>query len=546
MKKRLFSYLFCLAWFPFAVTAQNGYSNFEKQTNRINALIKAYPQLVKIKSITKTIAGKDIWQLTIGTGNTESKPAIAVVGGVEGNHLLGTELSIGFAENILQGSGTDSIKALLDKTTFYIYPNVSPDAMEQYFASLKYERQGNASATDDDRDGKLDEDGYEDLDGNGKITWIRVESPVGEYRENPEDHRSLVKANISKGEKGNYLLYSEGRDNDKDGLYNEDGEGGVWFNKNLTYKHPSFSQGSGEFPVSENETRALLDNLFTLYNVYAVVSFGSNNNLSTPFSFNSADVSKRLLTGWMEADTKINSMVSALYNKVTEMKDAPKATPTGGDLLSWGYYHYGRYSFSTPGWWVPKTKPDTTKGEKAFTIEDPAANYLRWAKQQGVINTFTEWKIVSHPDFPNQKVEAGGLDPFVLINPPYKLVPDLIKKHSEFLVKLAANQPELDIINVKTEKAGQGLTRITADIINKGAFASHSKIGERTYWVKRINVKINMNSSQSVISGRKIQVLNSLEGYDTKQLSWLIKGNGKISIEAGSPTTGSKTVNLNL
>ena len=49
--------------------------------------------------------------------------------------------------------------------------------------------------------------------------------------------------------------------------------GGVWFNKNLSFEHPSFSTGAGEFAVSENETRALLDNLFQLFNVYAVVSF---------------------------------------------------------------------------------------------------------------------------------------------------------------------------------------------------------------------------------------------------------------------------------
>jgi Zinc carboxypeptidase len=546
MKKRLSAYLFYLALLPCAAFAQNDYSNFEKQTSRINALAKAYPQLVKVKSLAKTAGGKDIWQLTIGTGNTESKPAIAIVGGVEGNCLLGTELAIGFAENILQGSATDSVRSLLNKTTYYIYPDMSPDAMEQYFAALKYERQGNASATDDDRDGKLNEDGYDDLDGNGKITWIRVESPVGDYRANPEDPRSMLKADVSKGEKGKYLIYTEGTDNDEDGSFNEDGEGGVSFNKNLTHRFPAFTPGSGEVPVSENETRALLDNLFTLFNVYAVVSFSSNNNLSVPVAFSAGAVAQRVLTGWLEADTKVSSMVSELYNKITDMKDAPKSTPAGGDFLSWGYYHYGRYSFSTPGWWVPKTKPDTTKNEKAFTVEDPGANYLRWAKQQGITNTFTEWKSISHPDFPNQKVEAGGIDPFVLINPPFKLVADLIKKHSEFLVKLAAGQPELDIINIKTEKTGSGLTRITIDVINKGALASHSKIGEKTYWVKRINVKVNTNGNQSVISGRKIQVLNSLEGYGTQQLSWLIKGSGKISIEAGSPTTGSKTIDLNL
>lgn len=227
------------------------------------------------------------------------------------------------------------------------------------------------------------------------------------------------------------------------------------------------------------------------------------------------------------------------------MKDAPKSTATGGDFLSWAYYHYGRYSFSTPGWWVPKTKPDSTKGEKAFTVEDATANYLRWASQQGIAS-FTDWKAIQHPDFPGQKVEVGGVDPFVMINPPYKLVPDLVKKHTNFLVKLAAAQPELDIINVNTEKVGGGLTRITVDIINKGALAAHSKLGERSYWVKRINVKVNSSGNQSVISGKKIQVLNSLEGYSSQKLTWLIKGTGKLTIEAGSPTTGSKSIDVTL
>lgn len=528
------------------VNAQSGYSNFNQQTTRINALAKAYPQLVKLRSLAKTTSGKDVWELTIGTGNTETKPAIVIAGGVEGHHLLGTELAIGFAENLLQGAQSDSIKTLLNKTTFYVYPNLSPDAMEQYFASLKYERQGNARTTDDDRDGKTNEDGPDDLDGNGKITWMRIESPIGDYRINPDDARSLIKADPAKGEKGKYLLLPEGNDNDKDGAFNEDGEGGIWFNKNFSYKHPSFTTGAGEFPVSENENRALLDRLFELFNVYAVVSFGSNNNLSTPFSYVASAATQSIVSGWLEPDTKANAMVSELYNKVTGLKDAPKASPAGGDFLSWAYYHYGRYSFSTPGWWVPKAKADTAKKEKAFTNEDPVANYLRWAAQQNITGTFTEWKSIQHPDFPGQQVEVGGIDPFALTTPPYSLVADLSKKNTQFLLKLAAYQPELDIVNLKTEKLGSGLTRITADIINKGALASHSKLGERSYWVKRINVKLNTNNNQSVISGKKIQVLNSLEGYGSQQLSWLVKGSGKLTLEAGSPTTGSKSIDITL
>lgn len=101
-------------------------------------------------------------------------------------------------------------------------------------------------------------------------------------------------------------------------------------------------------------------------------------------------------------------------------------------------------------------------------------------------------------------------------------------------------QPRIDLTNVKTEKLGSGLTRITVTVMNTGTLPSHSRIGERSYWVKKINVKLNLNNNQSVLSGKKIQLLNSLDGYSSKQITWLIKGTGKIEIEAGSPTTGIK------
>ena len=102
MSKRTTAFLFC-ALLVSLTQAQNNYSNFAAQSNRINALAKNYPEFAKVRSLTKTAAGKEIWQITIGTGNVDSKPAILVVGGVEGNMPLSTELAIGFAENILQG-----------------------------------------------------------------------------------------------------------------------------------------------------------------------------------------------------------------------------------------------------------------------------------------------------------------------------------------------------------------------------------------------------------------------------------------------------------
>ena len=126
------------------------------------------------------------------------------------------------------------------------------------------------------------------------------------------------------------------------------------------------------------------------------------------------------------------------------------------------------------------------------------------------------------------------------------MVPAIVAAHTSFIIKLAGLQPELDIVNLKTEKLGAGITRITASVINRGALPSHSKLGERSYWVRRIRVKLDMEKTQSVISGKKIQLLNSLEGYSSKELTWLVKGSGKLILEAGSPTTGSKKMEISL
>lgn len=547
MKKLyLFNLFFLLLLCQSFAQNQQDYSNNARLTERVKALAQKYPQWVKSKSLTQTAGGKDIWMLTLGSGKTEDKPAVAVVGGVEGKHLLGVEMAIGFAEKLMASSTTDSIKNLLNKQTFYVFPNMSPDATEQYFAKVKTERSGNATKTDDDRDGKLNEDDFDDLDGNGKITWMRILDQTGKYKLNSDDPRSLLLADATKGEAGKYILLQEGIDNDKDGEFNEDGDGGVNFNKNSSFNYKNFIPGAGEYAVSEKENRALFDFLFDAFNVYAVITFGPVNNLSSPVTFSPAGISKRIITGWFEADAKANALVSERYNKITKTKEAPKTQAESGDFSQWAYFHYGRLSFSTPGWWVPKVAPDSAKKEKKFSNEDVTASYLRWASSQGIANTFTSWKAINHPDFPGKTVEVGGLDPFVLTNPPYKMVDGIVSKHTDFVLGLAAMAPQIDFINVKTEKVADGLTRVTLSLINNGELPTYTKIGDRSYFLKKIVVKVNTNNNQTVVSGRKSQTMESIQGKENKELTWLIKGTGKVTIDAGSPTTGSKSIEVSL
>ena len=545
--------------------AQTDYSNRQRLSQRVSTLQSAYPNLVKTQSLVKTVGGSDIWMITIGTGQVHEKPAIAVVGGVEGKHLLGVELAMGFAETLLSTSSETETRTLLDNHTFYVFPNMSPDATEQYFATVQYERSGNARQVDSDRDGRVGEDGYDDLDGNGKITMMRVADPSGEHIINEAEPRSMIKADRAKGQFGQYSLFTEGIDNDKDGSFNEDGNEGISFNMNSTYNYKNFIAGAGEHAVSEVENRALFDFLYDAFNVYAVMTFGPMNNLSHPIQAPSRPATASAapaggrgfgmapgrITAWSAEDAKANAFVAELYKNITATKDAPKTTAETGDFFEWAYYHYGRLSFSTPGWWVPKVAAEggertPARAGTTTAIEDPVADYLKWADAEGITGTFSDWKTVQHPDFEGKTVEVGGIHPFVLHNPPYHMVAEIVKKHTDFITQLASNAPFIEFSDVKTERLGQGVTRVTVKIRNTGLFPTLSQVGERSYFLKLLSVKVNTSGNQRVISGRPVQTLGSINGGESLELSWLIQGTGNINIEAGSPNTGSDKVQVSL
>jgi len=132
--------------------------DYKSMVQRINKLVAGYPALCSVKSIGKTQGGNDIWVLTIGSSNPDDRPAIAVAGGVDGSYVFTRDIVLGFAENILKDSGTEGIKDLLGKITFYVFPDVNPDASAQYFAGMKYERTLNGRNVDDDRDFTAGED----------------------------------------------------------------------------------------------------------------------------------------------------------------------------------------------------------------------------------------------------------------------------------------------------------------------------------------------------------------------------------------------------
>ena len=354
--KKLIIPIFVFAVIHFPLAAQNQYNDYKSMVRKIQSMPGDHPQICSVRSLAKTAGGKEIWVISIGSGNKDSKPGIAIFGGVGGNHILGRELSIGFAASLLGEVTSLEMKELLNKITFYVFPDVNPDASEQFFSNLKYERTGNARATDDDRDHVVDEDGYEDLNKDGLISLMRIKDPAGKFIKIDEDERIMAEADISEGQSGNYLVCSEGIDNDKDGSLNEDGPGGVDFNRNFTFNYESFGPGAGMYPVSEPETKAVADFLFERFNIYSVFIFGPQDNLGEPPKPSEGPDKNGLIKSIVKDDEPIYKLVSAKYHEVTGVSGAPDPDTCHGNFMDWAYFHYGRYSFSTPAWWFTTEK----------------------------------------------------------------------------------------------------------------------------------------------------------------------------------------------
>ena len=519
-------------------------------SEKVRALETQYPGLCSVRSLIKTAGGFDIWLITIGTGEKDTKPGIVVAGGVDGKYVFSRDLAYGFAERILKAASENEIKELLNKITFYILPDLSPEAASQYSAKIRYERNINSRPTDDDRDFAVDEDPFEDLNNDGLITLIRVKDPAGNYIESTDDARLMVKADISRGQTGNYLVYSEGVDNDKDGSFNEDGEGGVNFNRNFTFNYEEFGKNSGQYPISEPEVKAVADFLFDRFNVYAVFSFGPQDNLGQPMKAADRTENSRgslqepsqnqqgdpgmmrrervKITSIMKTDETINKLVSDRYHEITGLKGAPASVTEPGNFMEWAYFHYGRYSFSTPGWWLA-----SEKGKNA------EAEFLKFAEKKNLSDMFVPWTKIDHPDFPGKTTEVGGIKPFVMINPPQDTIAGLIDSHYRFITAIAAMHPELEFLDIKTENAGENIYRITMKVHNKGIFATCTEAGDQNIWTRIMRISVEPGTGQTLLSGQKVQRIQRLQGDESAEFSWLVSGKGNISIKAEAANTGT-------
>jgi len=523
-------------------SAQSTYLSYDQLKNRLTKLTADHASQLALSSIGKSAGGKDIWALTLGEKGA-AKPAILIMAGLNGEHLAGTEMAVQLTEQLLAASSAEA-KALLAQKTIYIIPAGSPDVLDALTAKVKSVRATNATPFDGDRDGRTDEDGPEDLNGDGQITLMRILDPTGNYIVHPDNSAVMILADPSKKQMGTHIVLSEGIDNDKDGQWNEDGPGGVNIDKNFTFDYPIFEDGAGLYTASEKETQAILEFLYEHPNIFATLTFGPANNLTNPPKFDRQKAARRIPIGWLEPDAEVNGQVGKWYTQHVPDKNAPELPMTKGNFAQTAYYHAGRYSFSTPGWWVPA---DTAKKAAASKEKlDPVVDYLRWAKAEKLTGVFVDWKTVNHPDFPGKTVEVGGLAPYVLLNPPVNYLKPMAEKHSAFVLDLLQAMPKIQVVNQKVESLSSGLNRVTVEVVNKGLLPTYAAIGDRVRFVKKMKTSLELAPGQTLISGKKMDLSKSLKPDEKVTYTWLIQGKGKVKVIAGCDTAGESSLDITL
>jgi len=574
--------------FPAFTQAQSpGYLTPDQLFSRIKQIEKNHPGVVTTSSITNSPGERPLHLIRIEKdpgANQQANPSIFVGANLEGNRPLTTEGAIFLAEAIL------SDPAYYDSLNWYIMPLGNPDAAAKFFRTPLLEDSRNDLPTNDDRDDQTDEDGANDLNGDGWITKMRAIHPDGEWIISDSDPRLMLKADPKKGERGLYKIYSEGTDDDGDGKYNEDGAGGTNVGINFPQLFKHYTEDGGKFPGSTPESYAIMKFVFDHPDIAMIVSFGSTNWCYTPpkggrkgeadltkirlserqaRQFNldqnrtytlkelveifkaenpQSNVDESMIMGFLGLGAALNpqegdllfyekyakAYKSYLKEKGAEGERFEPAPAKDGSFELWGYFQVGVPVFSMDLWGL--SKKDSGSVEEAL---------LAFVDSQPGNKGFTEWEAYDHPTL--GAVEIGGFVPYSCTTPPYEWADSLLNLQIPWILKLAGELPDLHIYEIKTTARGEGIYQLDIWIENRAFIPFPTDMGSRNR--QPAPAVLTLEGEQlEFISGYKRTPISRVGGKSRIKTTLIIQmeKNGEIVLKLESKTAGHDLQTINI
>ena len=536
---------------PKVAATWNKYYTYEGITDLCNRLVKAFPALISMESAGKSYEGRDMIILTItdkSKGKPSEKPAYWVDANIHGNEIQGTEMALYTAWYLCEMYGKNAfITELLGEKTFYIAPTINPDA-RAYFTDQAGSLRSGVVPCDDDRDGLFDEDGTEDLNGDGEISMMRRKTSDGNMKIDPADPRKMIQ--VAPGEKGDYeMIGREGIDNDGDGLINEDGPGGYDPNRDWGYNwEPNYVQsGADRYPFFLPETRAIRDFITAHPNITGSQSFHNSGGMilkGPSVEAVGSEVYSRADDAVYESIGRTGEKILPGYKLLTIWKDM--YTVWGGEL-DWMYGTVGSFVYSNELWtsylmFYDPAQTDSYEFDRLLLFED----------------AFVPWMEIDHPVY--GKVEVGGFSKkFGRLHPGFMLETDA-HRNMAFVLYNAWQTPKLEISDIVSRDMKGGLWEITARVSNSRMMPTHSAQNMRYHITPPDYVTLD---GPAVISGMKVTdplnnvtveqkknpksiEIENIPGYGRITVRWIVRGKGPVKITVKSVKGGTASASYDL
>ncbi len=534
---------------PKVQASWNKYYTYKGVNDLCNRLAKAWPDLVNVESIGKSVQGRDILVLTISdkkAGDPDSKPAFWIDGNIHSIELQGTEMALYTAWYLCEMYGRNAfIRELLRDKTFYIAPTINPDSRE-YFTEVGVPPRSGLAPRDNDRDGLFDEDGYDDLNNDKTITQMRRRSPDGNFIEDPKDRRRMIRA--TPGEKGEYeMLGYEGIDNDGDGMVNEDGPGGYDGNRDWGFNwEPNYIQnGADKYPFSFPENQAVCNFTVKHRNITGAQSFHNSGGMilrGPSIKGGGAEAYSNTDDAAIETIGKKGELMIPGYRLLTIWKDM--YTVYGGEL-DWWHGAMGCFVFSNELWTPYLMFNDTSsidqyEFDRLLLFED----------------AFIPWQKISHPVY--GEIETGGFNKnFGRLHPGFLIESDA-HRNAAFCIYNSYQSPKLEISNLSVNKIPGGLVEVSATVENKRLLPTHSasnlkyRIDPPDYIsleggtviagmiVRDKDLKISVEQEKNP---QRLEIEN-IPGYGRVNVKWIVKGTGKYTVKVESTKGGVASRNI--
>jgi murein tripeptide amidase MpaA len=530
-----------------------------------------FPEIVDLYEIARSYEGRPIYQMTITnkkTGKDTDKPAAYFEGGRHSGEITASESILWLTQHLLENYGKDpEITHLIDSKTIYLRPQNNPDGSNLYLFTEQRNR-STVKPHDNDRDGLLDEDPEEDLDGDGVIYQIRKKAVTEEEKEkanfiiDPAHPSGKLMKRVFPG-KGEYLMYTEGIDNDLDGSYNEDGIGGLDLHRNypenwrpdiggdLTGR--GYTQyGAGEAPLSEVESKATVLWILSHPNISVVNSMDTR----VPMHLRAPSTSKseeRMYPSDLEIYKEMDQLglsftaypwagdvyeTYATRYKVNEMTGDPlKPTPLFGHGPDFGYFYFGSIWYGDELWNNGAMKD--YNGDGIYDDYDG----LVWDETENGGKGFKSWTPFTHPFL--GEVEIGGFHPkfFGQNGPPWQLE-NWAKKQALFNLAMAKKLPELEVSPVRVVKTGKGEFEVSISWKNVGGLPVALEQAKLVKIVQEDRVSLDFDKELTKgYETAKVKII-SPELYDkTIYSGYTNKGETKsvsfkVTVEGDDPVTG--------